>query len=111
MKKRFLSLITIILAMVMCLFTFVGCSKDDLKGFDIDLAKAVGEELGIDVEFKLIDWNMKDMEGTAQILSGPHGIGSSSGRFSLQPTIPANRHPIHSQPNILRFISIAIKIQ
>ena len=62
MKKRFLSLITIILAMVMCLFTFVGCSKDDLKGFDIDLAKAVGEELGIDVEFKLIDWNMKDME-------------------------------------------------
>ena len=62
MKKRFLSLITIVLAMVMCVFGLVGCSKDNLKGFDIDLAKAVGEELGIDVEFKLIDWNMKDAE-------------------------------------------------
>ena len=62
MKKRFLSLITIVLAMVMCVFGLVGCSKDNLKGFDIDLAKAVGEELGIDVEFKLIDWSMKDAE-------------------------------------------------
>ncbi|MBR2029617.1 MAG: transporter substrate-binding domain-containing protein [Clostridia bacterium] len=62
MKKRFLSLITIILAMVMCVFGLVGCGKDDLKGFDIDLAEAVFDELDIEVEFKLIDWNMKDAE-------------------------------------------------
>ena len=48
--------------MVMCVFTLVGCSGDKLKGFDIDLAKAVGEELGVNVEFKLIDWSMKDAE-------------------------------------------------
>ena len=62
MKKRFLSLITIILAMVMCVFGLVGCSKDNLKGFDIDLAKAVGEELGIDIQFELIVWDSKEVE-------------------------------------------------
>lgn len=34
----------------------------DLVGFDIDLANAVGEDLGMEVEFKPIDWNAKDME-------------------------------------------------
>ena len=34
----------------------------DLVGFDIDLAEAVGEELGMEVEFKPIDWNAKEME-------------------------------------------------
>ena len=34
----------------------------DLVGFDIDLANAVGEELGMKVEFKPIDWDAKDME-------------------------------------------------
>lgn len=33
-----------------------------LVGFDIDLARAVGEELGVQVEFKSIDWNAKEME-------------------------------------------------
>lgn len=37
--------------------------KDDkLVGFDIDLATAVGKELGIEVEFKPIDWDAKDLE-------------------------------------------------
>ena len=31
-------------------------------GFDIDLAKALGEELGLEVEFKPIDWDAKVME-------------------------------------------------
>ncbi len=34
----------------------------DLVGFDIDLANKVGEELGMKVEFKPIDWNAKEME-------------------------------------------------
>lgn len=34
----------------------------ELVGFDIDLATAVAEELGMDVEFKPIDWNAKEME-------------------------------------------------
>ena len=35
---------------------------NNLVGFDIDLAKAVGEVLGVTVEFKPIDWNAKEME-------------------------------------------------
>lgn len=35
---------------------------NNLIGFDIDLAKAVGEILGVTVEFKPIDWNAKEME-------------------------------------------------
>lgn len=34
----------------------------ELVGFDIDLANKVGEELGMNVEFKPIDWNAKEME-------------------------------------------------
>ena len=36
--------------------------KNELVGFDIDLANAVGEYLKIKVEFKPIDWNAKEME-------------------------------------------------
>ena len=36
--------------------------NNDLVGFDIDLAKAVGDVLGIEVEFKSINWNSKEME-------------------------------------------------
>ena len=35
---------------------------EDLVGFDIDLANAVGEELGMKVEFKPIDWDAKEIE-------------------------------------------------
>ena len=34
----------------------------NLVGFDIDLANAAGEYLGLDVTFKPIDWDAKDME-------------------------------------------------
>ena len=34
----------------------------DLVGFDIDLANAVGKELGMKVEFKPIDWDAKEIE-------------------------------------------------
>ena len=36
--------------------------QGNLVGFDIDLANAVGEELGMAVEFKPIDWDAKEME-------------------------------------------------
>lgn len=36
--------------------------NDNLIGFDIDLANAVGEELGVKVNFKPIDWDAKEME-------------------------------------------------
>lgn len=34
----------------------------DLVGFDIDLAKAVCEELGVEAEFKAINWSAKEAE-------------------------------------------------
>ncbi len=36
--------------------------EGELVGFDIDLAKAVGEEMGVEVEFKPIVWDAKEME-------------------------------------------------
>lgn len=36
--------------------------NNKLVGFDIDLAKAVGKELGVEVEFKPIDWDAKYSE-------------------------------------------------
>ncbi len=35
---------------------------NNLVGFDIDLAKAVGEELGIEIVFQPIEWSAKEME-------------------------------------------------
>ncbi len=34
----------------------------ELVGFDIDLARAVAAEMGVEVEFKPIDWNAKEQE-------------------------------------------------
>lgn len=34
----------------------------NLVGFDIDLARAVAKEAGVQVEFKPIDWNSKEAE-------------------------------------------------
>lgn len=89
MKKRVLSIVMIMI-MLISAFALTGCggnsadseagdkivvglddtfapmgfrdSDGNLVGFDIDLANAVGEELGVEVEFKPIDWNAKEME-------------------------------------------------
>ncbi len=39
--------------------------KDDdanVIGFDADLARAVGEKLGLDIDFQLVDWDFKETE-------------------------------------------------
>ena len=58
MKK----LIALLLALLMLSCSFVSCSddKEDLVGFDIDLARAVFEKLDIDVEFQIITWSQKE---------------------------------------------------
>ena len=43
-------------------------AEGNLVGFDIDLANAVGEYLGMTVEFKPIDWNAKEMELDAKTI-------------------------------------------
>ena len=36
--------------------------NNELVGFDIDLANAVGEQLGVKITFRPIDWDAKEME-------------------------------------------------
>lgn len=36
--------------------------NNEIVGFDIDLAKAVGEKLGVEVQFQPIDWSGKEIE-------------------------------------------------
>lgn len=38
----------------------------ELVGFDIDLANAVSEELGVEIKFQPIDWDAKEMELTSK---------------------------------------------
>ena len=86
-------IIALILATLICVFSFAGCGKDpaddlanvekagklvvgitsfapmDFKddngewvGFDADLAKAFAKELGVEVEFREIEWDNKVLE-------------------------------------------------
>ena len=60
MKKFF----TLLLALVMTAaigVTMSGCSKE-LIGFDIELAKAVADKLGVGVSFVEINWDTKEAE-------------------------------------------------
>lgn len=43
-------------------------AEGNLIGFDIDLANAVGEYLGVTMEFKPIDWNAKEIELEAKTI-------------------------------------------
>lgn len=61
MKKFITSVISTILAAIM-LFSLTACNSKELKGFDIDLAREVCKVLDVEVEFKEIDWDMKEME-------------------------------------------------
>lgn len=97
MKKKVIAL-TMVLLMVFTMFALTGCGNEsefadvqekgtlvvglddafapmgfrdadgNLVGFDIDLANAVGEELGVEVEFVPIDWTAKEMELEAQTI-------------------------------------------
>ena len=61
--KKILALALACVMLLGCVTALSSCGKDDkLVGFDIELAKAVSEKLGVDVEFKLINWNTKEAE-------------------------------------------------
>lgn len=49
--------------------------KDNkLVGFDIDLARAVGKELGVKVKFKPIEWKAKEAELKSKNIDWPSGM-------------------------------------
>ena len=94
MKKK-LSVLAMVFVLIFTMFALTGCGDKDkeadadaketiivglddtfapmgfrdksgeLVGFDIDLARAVAEELGMNVEFKPIDWKAKEAELSA----------------------------------------------
>ena len=52
---------------------------DEIVGFDIDLAKAVAEKLGVELEIKAIDWETKEMElnsGNIDVIWNGYSIDS-----------------------------------
>ena len=59
--KKILALALAIVMLVGCVMAFSSCGTK-LVGFDIELAQAVSKKLGVDVEFKLINWNTKEAE-------------------------------------------------
>lgn len=62
MKKK---IIVALILVAVCLTAVLGaaaCSNTELVGFDIELATAVAQDLGVDVEFVQINWNTKENE-------------------------------------------------
>lgn len=55
--------LVILLCMIGMMLGVAGCEEEKtLVGYDVDLARAVGELLGVDVEFVEIDWSTKEAE-------------------------------------------------
>lgn len=62
MKKRIVAALVAVVMIVGCVCAFAACQPSELIGFDVDLAKAVAQELGVEVEFQLISWDAKETE-------------------------------------------------
>lgn len=77
---------------------------DNIVGFDIDLANAVGKELGVEVEFKSIDWDAKDQELESKnidcIWNGMSWTEERNKTMSLSNKYMNNRIMIMSDKNI-----------
>lgn len=56
--KKILTVVLLVAVLATCALT--GCSGDKLIGFDTELTEAVAAELGIKVEFKEINWDVKE---------------------------------------------------
>lgn len=61
MKKLFVKLSALILAFA-CMFATTACEQPQevFVGFDTDLAKALGKELNLEIEFVEINWDLKE---------------------------------------------------
>lgn len=59
MKKFLTKIISAVLA-VGCMFSLTACKTETFVGFDTDLAKALGDELNLKIEFVEINWGLKE---------------------------------------------------
>lgn len=58
--KKLLAKILSLALVVVSLFSMTACKKEVFVGFDTDLAKALGQELGLTVRFVEINWDLKE---------------------------------------------------
>ncbi len=64
--KKFLALAGAVTVMAAGCLNLAACNEKELIGFDIDLAREVAAELDLKVEFKEIDWDVKETELSAK---------------------------------------------
>ena len=62
MKKRIIVALLLCVITLTSVFAFAGCKTEQLVGFDIELAKLVAKDLGVEVKFQLISWSAKETE-------------------------------------------------
>ena len=62
MKKKIVIALILAAVLLTAVLGAAACSKTELVGFDIELAQAVGEDLGVEVEFVQINWDTKENE-------------------------------------------------
>lgn len=62
MKKKIIIALVLVAVCLTAVLGAAACSNTELVGFDIELATAVAQDLGVDVEFRLITWDNKETE-------------------------------------------------
>lgn len=62
MKKKIVLALLLVAVVLTAVLGAAACKETTLIGFDIELAQAVGKDLGVEVEFQLINWNNKETE-------------------------------------------------
>ena len=62
MKKKIVLALLLVAVVLTAVLGPAACTKTELIGFDVELAQAVGKDLGVEVEFQLINWNNKENE-------------------------------------------------
>ncbi|MDR1612118.1 MAG: amino acid ABC transporter substrate-binding protein [Planctomycetota bacterium] len=76
----------------------------NLVGFDIDLARAVGGELGVEIVFQPIDWSAKEMELAARnidcIWNGMSRTPEREANMTLSQDYLNNRMVIMTSPDV-----------
>ena len=62
MKKKIILALVLVAVVLTAVLGAAACTKTELIGFDIELAQAVGKDLGVNVKFEQINWDTKENE-------------------------------------------------
>ena len=62
MKKKIVLALLLVAVVLTAVLGAAACKESTLIGFDVELAQAVGKDLGVEVEFVQINWDNKENE-------------------------------------------------